>query len=195
MMPRLLYYFTNVPVIPPSSFFRDLNSLLISLIWGKGQRRVALSALQLPRDAGGMGAPSFEAYFLLAQLQWLSRWTAHRDLGETDTQAGQVPVPELARILLPRTKPNPAHPLLVQVTRSCILRIHRLSKGTPMYSPLLPLVGLAKGTTPRESYESGLSAHSPKLKLYSLMVSWRRSRAWPKRVGSPQGNSCCTDSW
>lgn len=69
MVPRLLYYLANIPVIPPRSFFQELNSLLISLIWRKGRCRVALSTLQLPRDKGGMGAPSFEAYFLAAQLQ------------------------------------------------------------------------------------------------------------------------------
>lgn len=32
MVPRL--HFANVPVIPPRSFFQELDSLLISLIWG-----------------------------------------------------------------------------------------------------------------------------------------------------------------
>lgn len=50
LVPRLLYFFVNLLVVPPRSFFRELDALLVTLIWGSGRRRIALTKLQLPMD-------------------------------------------------------------------------------------------------------------------------------------------------
>lgn len=141
MVPRLLYHFTNLPVIPPRSFFNELDELLRSLIWGSGRRRIALSKLQLPTTKGGMGAPSFESYFLAAQLQWVSYWTANRHWEETRTPQGRIPTPEIARLLLPGVKPKRTYSLQVCTAQRCMRKVHRMSPVTPPYSPKLPLVG------------------------------------------------------
>lgn len=144
MVPRLLYAFTNLPVIPPRSFFRDLDALLTTLIWGGSRHRVALLTLYLPITHEGLGAPSFEAYFLAAQLQWLSHWTAERHIEETYSNTGRIPLTVLRRLLLPGTKPVRSHPLQVTIARECMMRIHRMSGDRPLYSPLLPLVGFPR---------------------------------------------------
>ena len=45
MLPRLLYYLTNLPLILPASFFRTLHTLLTQLVWDTGRRRLALKKL------------------------------------------------------------------------------------------------------------------------------------------------------
>lgn len=55
MVPRLLYHFANLPVIPPRPFFKGLDTLLTELIWGGKRHRVALHTLYLPTDWVGIG--------------------------------------------------------------------------------------------------------------------------------------------
>lgn len=37
MLPRLLNYFTDLPVLLPQSIFNTLNSLLVTLIWAQAE--------------------------------------------------------------------------------------------------------------------------------------------------------------
>ncbi|KAJ1120088.1 hypothetical protein NDU88_008264, partial [Pleurodeles waltl] len=74
ILPRLLYYFANLPLLIPRAWFRDLNAILRELIWDNGRRRTTLATICRPPNAGGLGAPDFEAYYLASQLQWISGW-------------------------------------------------------------------------------------------------------------------------
>lgn len=69
MLPMLLYYFTNLPIIIPTHIFKMLNTMLTELIWGRDRRRVGLAKLQLSIDRGGLGVPDFQAYCYASQLQ------------------------------------------------------------------------------------------------------------------------------
>lgn len=79
MLPHLLYYFVNLPIIVPQSIFNTLNTLLVELIWGKGRRRISLQKLQLESNHGGLGVPDFKAYYYACQLEWLLFWTAEKN--------------------------------------------------------------------------------------------------------------------
>lgn len=94
---------------------------------------------------GGLGAPSFESYFLSAQLQWLSYWTADCHSEETRTHRGRIHTSEIIHLLLPRAKPKRTYPRQVYMAQQCMRRVHRLSPATPPYSPKLPLVGWPRG--------------------------------------------------
>lgn len=84
MLPRLLYYFTNLPILVPTAIFKLLDTILIELIWGSGRRRIGLRKLQLSTNNGGLGAPDFQAYCHACQLQWLTYWIVGKNLHEID---------------------------------------------------------------------------------------------------------------
>ena len=52
VLPRLLYFFANLPIWLPPSWFKDLDLMIRDLIWDKGRRRVALTTLKLPMTGG-----------------------------------------------------------------------------------------------------------------------------------------------
>lgn len=84
---------------------------------------------------GGAGSPVLRGLLPRSAAAMAIETDSEPKPGGNGAQTGTVSLPELTRMLLPGTK----------VARSCVLRIHRLSKATPMYSPLLPLAGLPKG--------------------------------------------------
>lgn len=47
LLPRLLHFFTNLPIVFPAHIFKALDTLLIELIWGTGRRRIGLAKLKL----------------------------------------------------------------------------------------------------------------------------------------------------
>ena len=85
MLRYLLYYFANTPLFLPRKFFRGLDAILGELIWHAGCCMVALAQLRLLVDLKGLGDPNFEHYYLVAQLQCVSRWLSVRSLEETST--------------------------------------------------------------------------------------------------------------
>ena len=139
MLPRLLYYFSNLPLILPPKLFRTLDSLLLELIWGSGRRRVALDKLRLPTSEGGLGAPNFEWYYLAAQLQWLCRWLDGRCLEETASLSRAWSVQKVLATFNPVIRsPSTSH-CLIRTAYSCLWRMLRATKSTIPYAPSIPL--------------------------------------------------------
>lgn len=82
VLPPLLYFFVNLPIVIPQHIFQMLNTLLVELIWASGRRRIGLRKLQFDTKDGGLGVPDYKAYYLASQLQWLLYWTAGKNLQE-----------------------------------------------------------------------------------------------------------------
>lgn len=66
LLQRLLYFFTNLPLLVPLRSFKVLNSLVMDLIWGTGRRHIGLAKLQLHAKQGGMGVPGCVRFATLA---------------------------------------------------------------------------------------------------------------------------------
>lgn len=142
MLPRLLYYFTNLPVVLPHTIFTTLNTLLITLIWGAGRRRISLQKLQLPPTEGGLGAPDFKAYYLSAQIQWLSYWTASSNRHEIGFTSTHINRGDLHTLLLPKARiPMDGAPLLLIALRCWKSAIKYTRKCLP-YAGNIPLIGI-----------------------------------------------------
>lgn len=118
MLPRL-YYFINLLVLLPQSIFKTLNTLLVTLIWGTGRRHISLQKLQLTSQEGGLGAPDFKAYYYSGQLQWLSYWTAGRNLQEIGYTPADINRGELHTLLLPKAVNPRRSPPLLQTALRC----------------------------------------------------------------------------
>lgn len=62
-LPKFLYYFRQTPVLIPKSFFRRLESVVISFIWAGKAPRVAKAILYLPLSGGGLALLNFLIYY------------------------------------------------------------------------------------------------------------------------------------
>lgn len=74
VLPRLLFLFTNIPMVLPKVFFHRLTTLMIRLAWAGKQARAAWQVLTLPCHLGGLGAPDFELYYRTAQAAQVYHW-------------------------------------------------------------------------------------------------------------------------
>ena len=59
VLPRLLYLFTVLPVLPTKACFRGLRTLVSDLVWGTGRKRVSVVTLQRPLMEGDLGVPTW----------------------------------------------------------------------------------------------------------------------------------------
>ena len=151
MLPRLLYYFANLPIKLPLTLFKTLDSLLIELIWGTGRRRVSLGKLQLPPSEGGLGAPHFEGYYLAAQLQWLCRWLGGRQLEETASLSPPLTIDGALASFNPMNRSPTRSHCLVRTAYICFWRMLRITRQHISYAPSMPLRVLRLSITTPET--------------------------------------------
>lgn len=76
IQPKCLYIMQHVFVIIPKTFFRTLESLLATFIWGPSRHKLKLAYLQRPKSEAGMALPDLHLYYLAGQLKYLSPWLA-----------------------------------------------------------------------------------------------------------------------
>lgn len=73
-LPKFLYIFRNTPVPIPVAFFRKLNGIITSFIWGGKVPRIAKHKLQLPLSSGGLALLCFLKYYWSAVLVTVCWW-------------------------------------------------------------------------------------------------------------------------
>ena len=72
-LPKFLFKFQTIPITPPKSFFKDLNSTLSSFIWSNKASRLKRKLLHYPKEEGGLNLPNLEVYHLAAQMFYVDR--------------------------------------------------------------------------------------------------------------------------
>lgn len=72
-LPRFLYIFQTIPIIPPKTFYKKVNSILLSFIWSKKRNRLKRKLLYYPREEGGLNLPDLENYHCAAQMFYIDQ--------------------------------------------------------------------------------------------------------------------------
>lgn len=109
---------------------------------GTGRRRISIQKLQLTPLEGGLGAPDFKAYYLSAQLQWLSYWAAGRNLQEIGYTSANITRGELHTLILPKAVIPENSPSLLRTALRCWKKALIYTCGTVPYSKNIPLIGI-----------------------------------------------------
>lgn len=74
VLPRFLYLFQSIPIFLPKSFFRSLDGLILSFVWGGKISRIRKIFLERPKQDGGLALPNFMFYYWAANLQKILYW-------------------------------------------------------------------------------------------------------------------------
>ncbi len=74
LLPRLIFFFSMLPLSPPPGYFKEINSVISKFIWNDKCPRIKLTTLQHPNSAGGLAVPNFELYYWSFQLKALHNW-------------------------------------------------------------------------------------------------------------------------
>lgn len=72
-LPKFLFKFQTIPIIPPKSFFKEVNSIISSFIWSNKACRLKRKLLQYPRTEGCLNLPNLELYYTATQLFYIDR--------------------------------------------------------------------------------------------------------------------------
>lgn len=64
LMPQLLYFLHNTPVVIPLKIFRIVNTLFRRLLWNNKHPRIKLEQLQQSKDNGGLAVPNPWLYYI-----------------------------------------------------------------------------------------------------------------------------------
>lgn len=60
---KFLYLFQCLPILIPNSFFKALDSLILSYIWNGKPPQLRKALLQRPKHTWGMALPNFQYYY------------------------------------------------------------------------------------------------------------------------------------
>ncbi len=55
VLPKFLYLFQNIPIYLPATFFKQLDSVILSFVWNYKTPHIAKAHVQKPTDCGGLG--------------------------------------------------------------------------------------------------------------------------------------------
>lgn len=68
LLPKFLYVFWHAPVYIPLRFFKTIEVILNTFVWGKARHKLSWQVLKNPTDLGGTALPDYNLYYLAAQL-------------------------------------------------------------------------------------------------------------------------------
>lgn len=74
VLPRFLYLFQSIPVFLTKSFFKSVDKLISSFLWGNKHPRVRKELFQRHRAEGGLALPNLMFYYWAANLQKIVYW-------------------------------------------------------------------------------------------------------------------------
>jgi len=104
VLPRFLFLFQTLPIFLPKSYFKALNTTLLSYIWAGKPPRIQISILQRPKQDGGLALPNMQLYYWAANLQKLKTWYHSPDTNWCIIEASSCTSSSLPALLFaPRT--------------------------------------------------------------------------------------------
>ena len=120
VLPRFLYLFQSIPVFLPKSFFRSIDALLSSFIWGGKSSRLRKTLLERPRKGGGLALQNFRVYYCAANLQKIIYWFQAPDTGWCNEEAKLCNLSSLPALLTTKLPLSPSRFSSSPVVRSTL---------------------------------------------------------------------------
>lgn len=144
VLPKFLYLFSHIPILLKKYFFRSLDQLISSFLWGNKNPRIRRSILQLPRALGGLALPNFLHYYWSCNIHKLLYWITNTPEEERpawvdiELASSKLSLHSLVCSQLPLTVSNfTSNPMVTNSVRIWIqirkgLGLHRASDLSPI---------------------------------------------------------------
>lgn len=70
---KFIYLFQCIPLTPPKTFYKEINSIITSFIWTGKTPRIKRNLLFCSKREGGLNLPNMELYQIAAQMFYIDR--------------------------------------------------------------------------------------------------------------------------
>ena len=74
VLPRFLHVFQSIPCFIAQSYFKQLDSIIVSFIWNYKAVRISKKHLCKAKNVGGFALPNFKMYYWATHLSMLAWW-------------------------------------------------------------------------------------------------------------------------
>lgn len=142
ILPKILYIFQTVPLVPPKKLMMELRKAIVSFIWAHKTPRIKREILIRNKKNGGLSLPDFTKYLQAASLTSIIDWHHNKETKQWVNLEEELIGPQLRFLpwIKPHLRPKKKElTIFVNATLKIWDTIIKRGKLSTMTGPMTPL--------------------------------------------------------